>query len=231
MQSNLPKSLQYLYVSEGGYSNDAHDPGGPTKLGVIQSEYDAYRRHRSLPARSVRYIEMPEVEEIYKFQYWDRVRGDELPSGVDYIVFDDAVNTGPRQAIKNLQRALNKLGNELVVDGVLGLLTMTAIKDADSARLIQRYALTRMSFYRAIPGWRYFGIGWTHRLYGQGHDQGVVKNALSMVVQDTTSIVTTTLPQPVPAGYQTFWSAVWTFAKALFSEAAKQQFQAAKAPR
>jgi lysozyme family protein len=184
MLANLSTALKFLYVSEGGYSNTKHDPGGPTKLGVIQSEYNAYRRRKGLPIRSVRFIEMPEVEEIYKFQYWDRVRADDLPTGIDYMIFDDAVNTGPRQAIKDVQRTLNKLGYRLAVDGVIGLLTMEALYDVDPVKFLNQYAAQRMWFYKHIPGWRYFGLGWTRRIYGQRGDPGVLKNALSLVSHD-----------------------------------------------
>ena len=180
MLTNLVGSLRMLYVSEGGYSNDAHDPGGPTKLGVIQREYDAYRRKKGLPGRSVRFIESSEVEDIYKHQYWDQVDADDMPSGIDYMVFDDAVNTGPVQAARNVQRTLCSLGRKVAVDGVIGLNTMDALKRVDASTFINRYAETRMGFYRQIPGWRYFGYGWTHRIYGQPGDPGVLKNALSL---------------------------------------------------
>jgi lysozyme family protein len=184
MNSNLPLSLKMLYVSEGDYSNDAHDPGGPTNKGVIQSEYNAYRRSMNLPIQSVRLILDSEVVAIYKAQYWDRVQADALPSGIDYIVFDDAVNCGPRQAIIAMQRTLNSLHKAgLAVDGVLGLLTMEAVHEVDPTDFIKQYVVQRMGFYRHIPGWRWFASGWTHRIYGQRGDPGVLKNALSLVAK------------------------------------------------
>ena len=184
MQINLPVSLKMLDISEGRYSNDAHDPGGPTNHGVIQTEYNAWRRAHGLPVQSVRFILDTEVVAIYKNQYWDRVQADALPSGIDYIVFDDAVNSGPREAIIAMQKTLNRMHNaKLSVDGVLGLLTMEAIHEVDPAEFIKAYTVERMWFYRNIPGWRWFSFGWTHRIYGQTGDPGVYKNALSLVAK------------------------------------------------
>jgi lysozyme family protein len=173
-----------LDVSEGRYSNDAHDPGGPTMRGVIQREYDAYRRSVGQYARPVREMTDDERLNIYKHQYWDMVHADGLPDGIDYMVFDDAVNTGIHQAVRNVQRTLNALGGKLDVDGALGLITMTALLNVDPEKFVNEYAKQRMGFYRRIPGWRYFSLGWTHRIYGQKGDPGVLANALSIIHHD-----------------------------------------------
>ena len=182
MKDNLQQAIKFVAISEGAYSNDAHDPGGPTDLGVTQKEYNAYRRCKRLAAQSVRYITASEMQDIFGHQYWDAVKADELTSGVDYIVADDAYNSGPHQAIKNFQRALNDVTHHtLDVDGVIGLLTLEAVHDADPRALIEAYVLRRMGYYRMIPGWRYFATGWTKRIYGDDNDPGVRKNALSLL--------------------------------------------------
>ena len=91
---------------EGGYSNDKYDTGGATMHGIIQREYDSYRARHDLPKRSVRLIEPAEEQDIYLHSYWDEVRADELPRGVDLAVFDYGVNSGPQRAVKSMQRAL-----------------------------------------------------------------------------------------------------------------------------
>ena len=100
---------------EGGWSNHPRDPGGPTMRGIIQRVYDGWRDNHGLPRRSVREIADHELRDIYRRSYWDQVRGDELPPGVDLAVFDFAVNSGPARAAKYLQRVLG-----VKVDGHIG---------------------------------------------------------------------------------------------------------------
>jgi lysozyme family protein len=97
MKANFPACLAITLKYEGGYSDNPRDPGGPTCRGITQRVYDAYR-HGPLGYRSVRYIAENEVQDIYRHQYWDAIRGDDLPAGVDLIAFDIAVNSGPGRA-------------------------------------------------------------------------------------------------------------------------------------
>ncbi|WP_246677573.1 glycosyl hydrolase 108 family protein [Mesorhizobium sp. B2-3-12] len=95
-----------MLAHEGGYSNHPADPGGATMKGVTQRVYDGYRKSKGLSTRSVKGIQTAELNEIYDRQYWDAVKGDLLPAGVDYVVFDGAVNSGPGRSIMWLQQAL-----------------------------------------------------------------------------------------------------------------------------
>src|SRR3990167_8354222 len=112
--SNFKKVLTPLLRIEGGTADRPlkDDPGGLTRNGVTWATYDAFRISKGLPKRSVKLITNAEVTEIYK-QFWDNVRGDDLPSGLDWAVFDFGVNSGPGRAIKELQRVLG-----VKVDGV-----------------------------------------------------------------------------------------------------------------
>lgn len=94
MRANFDASLAAVLQHEGGWSNDPHDPGGATNRGVTQGTYDLWRVDHQLPKRSVKHITPAEVMAVYKKRYWDAVRGDEMPSGVDYCLFDFAVNSG-----------------------------------------------------------------------------------------------------------------------------------------
>jgi lysozyme family protein len=159
---NYPNALKHVLVHEGGYVNHPRDPGGETNKGVTIAVYRAYRARKGLPAQSVRHISDAELNEIYKLQYWNRVRGDQLPAGVDYVVFDGAVNSGPSQSIKWLQRALG-----CTVDGNMGEGTLAAIEACDDHRaLIDRICQLRMGFLRALRTWSTFGTGWTRRVSG-----------------------------------------------------------------
>lgn len=157
---NYPNALRRVLVHEGGYVNHPADPGGETNKGVTIAVYRAYRQRKGLPLQSVRFITDPELNEIYRLQYWNKVRGDQLPAGVDYVVFDGAVNSGPSQSVKWLQRAL---GCE--PDGNMGEATMAALENCnDYEVLISRVCELRMGFLRALRTWGTFGVGWTRRV-------------------------------------------------------------------
>src|SRR5690349_1648581 len=106
MRANFDASLAAVLHHEGGYVNHPRDPGGATNKGVTQKTYDNWRVDHGLPPQSVRLITPAEVMAVYKRRYWDAVKGDSLPAGLDYCLFDLAVNSGPVRAITFLQEAL-----------------------------------------------------------------------------------------------------------------------------
>lgn len=159
MDTNFSTALALVLQSEGGYVNNPHDPGGATNKGITQRVYDAYRKFLGQPIGSVKFIGGEEVSSIYRRQYWDAVRGGDLPAGVDYAVFDEAVNSGPVKAITDLQRALG-----VAADGQLGLVTLTALRSAGGRTVINKVCDLRLGFLRKLTTWRYFGAGWTNRV-------------------------------------------------------------------
>lgn len=94
------RSMPRILAHEGGKVDDPADPGGRTNQGVIQRVYDAYRIRIGLTPRDVYVMEASERDAIYEDQYWRAIRGDDLPAGLDYVVFDGAVNSGPARSIK-----------------------------------------------------------------------------------------------------------------------------------
>ena len=146
---------------EGGYSNDKYDPGGATMHGIIQREYDSYRARKNLPKQSVRLISSSEEHEIYSHSYWDEVRADELPRGVDLVVFDAGVNSGPPRAVKFMQRALG-----VRADGRIGQVTLDAIAAADPDELVEAIMKQRRGFLKALKTFWRFGKGWMRRCDG-----------------------------------------------------------------
>jgi lysozyme family protein len=159
--ANFPSALKRVLAHEGGYVDHPRDPGGATNRGVTQSTYDAYRRRIGRPRRPVRQITDTEVRDLYRRQYWARIRGDELPAGIDYVVFDAAVHSGPVQAVKWLQRALGMVR----VDGILGEATLAALAaHSDHDRLIGNMIEQRLQFMRALRTYRTFGRGWRRRV-------------------------------------------------------------------
>jgi lysozyme family protein len=161
--NGFARALPRVLAHEGGYVNDPHDPGGATNRGITFRVYDAYRTRKGLPTRDVRNISPAEVSEIYRLQYWDAVKGDELPPGLDYVLFDGAVNSGPAQSIKWLQRALGSVA----VDGQIGQATLAAVMaHGRPADLVDRICDRRLAFLQALKTWPRFGKGWRARVEG-----------------------------------------------------------------
>lgn len=160
MKATFDFAMPKILVHEGGWSNHPKDPGGATMKGVIQRVYDAYRELKGLAKQSVRFISDSELFEIYKKQYWDAVKGDQLPQGVDYVMMDGAVNSGPVQSIKWLQRALG-----VKADGQIGQATLQALENVfDHDKLIADILERRKAFLKALKTFGTFGKGWMNRV-------------------------------------------------------------------
>lgn len=158
--SEFERSLTQVLKHEGGYVNHRLDPGGETNKGVTKAVYDDYRKSKGLPIRSVKNLEQVELQDIYRARYWNLVKGDKLPPGVSYAVFDGAVNSGVSQSAKWLQRALG-----IKADGIIGPATIAAVNSYSSAsRLIDGILDQRMKFLRSLKTWPSFGKGWTRRV-------------------------------------------------------------------
>lgn len=158
MKSTFEYAMRLLLRHEGGFVNHPKDPGGMTNLGVTKAVWEA---HTGKPATEadMRALTPQAVQPVYKARYWDAVRGDDLPHGLDYCLFDCAVNSGPGRSIKLLQYVLH-----LKVDGIMGKNTMAAIMDADPIELIEDYSQRRLDFLKSLPTWETFGKGWGKRV-------------------------------------------------------------------
>jgi lysozyme family protein len=158
MNRNFRRSLAHVLKHEGGFVNHPRDPGGATNKGVTIATYRRYIKPNGT-VRDLRAITDAEVAKVYKEHYWDAVAGDLLPDGVDFAVFDFAVNSGPSRAIRHLQSAAG-----VEADGKLGQLTMSAVEARVPQTLIERICDSRMGFLRGLKTWSTFGKGWTRRV-------------------------------------------------------------------
>lgn len=186
MLTDYPVSERLVLAHEGLYVNNPKDPGGPTMKGVTQRVYDAWRRNHGFPPQGVRLITNDEVAAIFKSQYWDQIRGDDLPAGLDYAVFDYAVNSGPERALEDLQRAVGA-----GVDGKYGNLTRASVEAAyakDPAFLIRSYQTKRLAFMKTLRQWGEFKNGWTRRV------NEVMANA--MIMEQHAAPVPAAVPAP-----------------------------------
>lgn len=160
MRENFQEALAAVLVHEGGYVNHPADPGGATNKGITHRTYAAWLHKRGLPTKNVRNITDEEVAAIYEEQYWNVIRGDDLPHGIDYAVFDFAVNSGPARAAKFLQRVVG-----VADDGVIGLQTLKAAESTGSnKRVVIELCRNRLAWLKKLRHWPTFGRGWQRRV-------------------------------------------------------------------
>lgn len=155
---SFEKALAHVLKSEGGFVNHPNDPGKATNLGCTQAVWEEWCGH-PVTEKAMRSLTPADVAPLYKRKYWDKVKADSLPEGVDYCVFDTAINSGPGRAIKLLQGVVG-----VDQDGDIGPKTLGAVKSFDPKELIQDYSKRRLSFMMDLPAWQHFGKGWTNRV-------------------------------------------------------------------
>ena len=166
MKHNWQQAFEQMLKSEGGFSDDERDNGnklpdgrkGSTMLGVTQYNWEQHVGHQ-VTHDQMRKLTPADVEPLYKKKYWDVVRADELPSGIDYLVFDMGVNAGPGRSIKIMQTALG-----VTPDGGFGAITMAAVQAADPVKLIERFSQEKEAFYRSLEKFTVYGEGWLNRV-------------------------------------------------------------------
>ena len=155
--SNFDECLQIILHHEGGYVNHPKDPGGETNLGVTKRVYEEHGG-----TKDMKDLEFEDVAPIYKKSYWDRVKGDELPAGLDLCVFDFGVNAGTGRAAKYLQKMVGA-----TADGAIGPATLRAVetyvKQEGLKGAIEKYQKDRLAYYKKLKHFKTFGKGWTRR--------------------------------------------------------------------
>lgn len=147
---DFDQAFEQLIGHEGGYVNDARDPGGETNWGVSK---------RSYPAVDIKALTMDGAKAIYRRDFWAKCRADELPSEVRFDLFDGAVNSGVGQSVKWLQQAVGA-----VADGALGPLTLAALVELSAPAVAARYNGHRLMFMTNLKTWPAFSGGWARRI-------------------------------------------------------------------
>ncbi len=158
MRDNFEPCLQVVLKHEGGYVDHPKDPGGATNLGITLKTLQAWRQG-PVSKLNVRDLTVVEASRIYRAWYWQAVQGDVLPPGVDLMVFDLAVNSGPPRARRYLQLAVG-----VPDDGVIGPRTLDAIHKAKPGQVIEKIRRLRKTFFEQLPTFKTFGEGWMNRL-------------------------------------------------------------------
>jgi lysozyme family protein len=158
MKDNFDDALRRVLAHEGGYSNHPADRGGPTQWGVTLADARMYWK-RDATAEDVKAMPRDVAKRIYKAQYWDKMRCDELPSGVDYAVFDFGVNSGVSRSIKYLEAIAN-----VPQDGKADDLLIRTVAHMAPNTVIMALCNRRLAFLKGLKTWGVFGKGWGRRV-------------------------------------------------------------------
>jgi len=207
------RALSLVLKHEGGYVDHPADPGGATNRGITLATLSTWRG-RPVTKAEVKALTETEAAAIYRANYWNVVKGDDLPRGVDLAVFDFAVNSGPARAAKHLQALVG-----VDADGVIGPKTLAAIRSTKPSDLIRKLTRSRLAFLSGLPTWPTFGKGWRARVLG------VEKEALAMAGDASGPILTPPPPDieppPVPVSQPAsnggFFSALADLLKRIFA--------------
>ena len=144
--------VERVLSHEGGYVNDPRDPGQETRWGISKRAY---------PHLDIRNLTRAQAVDIYRRDFWQRVRGDELPREFAFQALDAAVNHGIGNAVRWMQRAAG-----VADDGVIGPVTLAAVQRAQPADLVLRFNAERLRFYAKLTTFSTFGRGWVNRVAG-----------------------------------------------------------------
>jgi lysozyme family protein len=158
MNENWDDCFAMVIKSEGGFVNNPKDPGGMTNLGVTRSVWQAYLK-RDVTEAEMRALTPELVKPFYKAYYWDRIKGDSLPDGVDYAAYDLAVNSGPHRAAQYLQQIAG-----VTADGMIGPKSLEAIQSCDAKETADAICDMRLDFLKGLSTFSTFGKGWSRRV-------------------------------------------------------------------
>ncbi len=156
--SSYDEALRRLLVHEGGYTNHPNDPGGPTNFGITIGDYRRYVKPDATAA-DVRAMRIEDATAIYRSKYWNALRCDALPAGLDYALFDYGVNSGTSRAAKVLQRVVGFPDDGRVSDALLA-----AVRKRPARDLIAQVCDERLAFLKRLKTWPVFGAGWGRRV-------------------------------------------------------------------
>jgi lysozyme family protein len=158
MKENWDECFAMVIKSEGGFVNNSKDPGGMTNLGVTRSAWQGFV-NRDVTEAEMRALTPESVKPFYKALYWDRIKGDSLPDGVDYAAYDLAVNSGPHRAAQYLQEIAG-----VTADGMIGPKSLEAIKSCNAEETADAICDMRLDFLKRLATFDTFGKGWSRRV-------------------------------------------------------------------
>ena len=143
-------AFRLLLENEGGLVDDKNDSGGITKYGISKKAY---------PNLDIPSLTLWQAQDIYRRDYWERCKCDNIPDALSVAVFDFAVNSGIKTAIKKLQIALG-----VTADGIIGNQTVGACNRLPVKKVLEDYMDLRLDYLMSLPKWKYYGNGWGSRV-------------------------------------------------------------------
>ena len=157
------KIFDYLLKVEGGYSNDKYDAGGKTKYGITEEDARDFGYKGDMQDLTIDFAKNIYLKKYYLGNKLDKVANDKVALSIcDFIV-----NSGAWGA-KKAQAALNELGFDLRVDGILGEKSLAALNEVDETKFLEKYHDLQRRYYRAIvankPSQKVFLKGWLNRV-------------------------------------------------------------------
>jgi len=181
MKDNFERCLSETLKHEGGWADHPSDPGGATMKGVTIGTFAGFKG-RKVSKSELRAITDVDLRAIYRRGYWDKVRADDLPAGLDMVAFDGAVNSGPARGARWLQGAIG-----VTADGKVGPETLAFARAANTTLAIDRACDARLMFLQRLEIWPTFADGWRARVA-----------AVRRVAKDMTAVMATDAP-PEPS--------------------------------
>ena len=158
MNRNWNKSFDLVIVNEGGYVDNKLDPGGATNWGCTQAIWEGYIGHK-VSVDDMKALTKEDVKPLYKKRYWDAIHGDAIPSGLDYCLFDCAINSGVNRSAKIIQEIVG-----VFADGAIGNNTVSAITQLNPVTAINEFCDKRQAFLESLKTFPVFGKGWSKRV-------------------------------------------------------------------
>jgi len=155
---NWNKSFDLVIVNEGGYVDNKLDPGGATNWGCTQAVWEGYIGHK-VSIDDMKALTKEDVKPLYKKRYWDAIHGDAIPSGLDYCLFDCAINSGVNRSAKIIQEIVG-----VFADGAIGNNTVSAITQLNPITAINEFCDKRQAFLESLKTFPVFGKGWSKRV-------------------------------------------------------------------
>ena len=162
MSIDFDTCFERLLGHEGKFQNDYHDRGNWTTGVIGQGDRNGTKwgiSAMSYPHLDIASLSKEDAKELYRVDFWDRVRGDDLHAAIAYQLFDAAVNHGINTAIRLLQRAL-----DVADDAIFGPTTasMANLKNVDDT--LHKFNAERLEYYTKLNGWPTYGRGWVRRV-------------------------------------------------------------------
>jgi lysozyme family protein len=177
MEDRFDICVAFTLRQEGGYVDDPADPGGATNMGITLATYREWSDDPRLGDLQVKDMTLKTARAIYQSRYWNPLRADALPPGVDLSVFDMGVNAGISRSARLLQQALGFTGDQ--VNGSIGPGTLAAADRFDARTLVNNLADLQTAYYRSLANFPIFGNGWIRRTKARRYA------ALAMIQSET----------------------------------------------